>query len=442
MFWDEVASPVEDDSEGYSTEDVHDYDDLTLTPSQTSFYFDTTRFCAFIAGFGSGKTLIGCLKLYNTALTYPDIPQGYFAPTFPLIRDIFYPTIEELARRDHREILINKSSKTVSIEGAAPIICRSMTNPETIVGFEIGDALIDEFDILKMDIANLAWNKIIARMRKKYPDGKPNRIDVVTTPEGYKATYHLFKKEERPGYSIHHGSTYENAHNLPAGYIESLEETYPPELIEAYLKGQFVNLYSGRVYKCYDRIENNSDEEVKPREDIHVGMDFNVMHCAAVIHVMRGDEPHAVDEIYDAFDTDTMIDILKERYPNNEIHCYPDSTGVKRHSSNTAQSDIAKLKQAGFTIHAKTNNNPHVKDRVASMNAMFLNGKGQRRYHVNVRKCPNYCAALEQQVYDQNGIPDKSTGIDHVLDAPGYFIAWRWPVKSSKASKVVQVGLT
>jgi hypothetical protein len=27
----------------------------------------------------------------------PKINQGYFAPTYPQIRDIFYPTIEEVA---------------------------------------------------------------------------------------------------------------------------------------------------------------------------------------------------------------------------------------------------------------------------------------------------------------------------------------------------------
>jgi hypothetical protein len=31
-----------------------------------------------------------------------------------------------------------------------------------------------------------------------------------------------------------------------------------------------------------------------------------------------------------------------------------------------------------------------VKDRINSMNAMFCNGNGERRYKVNVKRCPVY----------------------------------------------------
>jgi len=29
-------------------------------------------------------------------------------------------------------------------------------------------------------------------------------------------------------------------------------------------------------------------------------------------------------------------------------------------------------------------------------------------------------------VYDKNGMPDKSTGLDHVVDAPGYYIEYEF----------------
>jgi hypothetical protein len=37
--------------------------------------------------------------------------------------------------------------------------------------------------------------------------------------------------------------------------------------------------------------------------------------------------------------------------------------------------------------------NPPVKDRINSMNAMFCNGNGERRYKVNVARCPVYTEA-------------------------------------------------
>lgn len=37
------------------------------------------------------------------------------------------------------------------------------------------------------------------------------------------------------------------------------------------------------------------------------------------------------------------------------------------------------------------------------MNAMFCNANGERRYKVNVKRCPVYAESLEQQVWDDKG---------------------------------------
>jgi hypothetical protein len=343
-----------------------------------------------------------------------------------------------------RKLVINKSDKIVYMQGAAPIICRSMSKPEDIVGFEIGDALIDEFDTLKTEHAIHAWNKIIARMRKKYPDGRANRVDVVTTPEGFKATYRKFvedvHKKGLTNYSITHGSTYDNEANLPDDYIPSLLSTYPAELIEAYLDGQFTNLTSGSVYPSFDRTQSNSTEVVKKNDTLHVGMDFNVMKGAAAIHVERGDTIHAVDEIHNAFDTDIQIQTLKERYPNQPIIVYPDAAGKNRTSANTTQTDLVKLKAAKFRVIVP-NKNPLIKERVASLNAKLLNGKDERTYFVNCDKCPNLANSYEQQVYDDNGQPDKSCGLDHIVDGAGYYIHKKWPIVRRKSGTIAVVGL-
>ena len=69
-----------------------------------------------------------------------------------------------------------------------------MEKPNTIVGFKIGHALIDELDVMTKVKAQQAWRKIIARMRYKQA-GLLNGIDVATTPEGFKFTYEQFVKK-------------------------------------------------------------------------------------------------------------------------------------------------------------------------------------------------------------------------------------------------------
>ena len=87
---------------------------------------------------------------------------------------------------------------------------------------------------------------------------------------------------KRALYGMIQASTYDNEANLPDDYISSLFESYPPQLISAYLRGQFVNLTSGAVYPDFDRKLNHTDEEIEPLELLIIGMDFNVLKMAAV----------------------------------------------------------------------------------------------------------------------------------------------------------------
>jgi hypothetical protein len=51
-------------------------------------------------------------------------------------------------------------------------------------------------------------------------------------------------KVPKKGYEIIQAPTASNPH-LPDGYIDSLKDIYPSQLLDAYLEGKFVNLTSG-----------------------------------------------------------------------------------------------------------------------------------------------------------------------------------------------------
>jgi len=153
-------------------------------------------------------------------------------------------------------------------------------------------------------------------------------------------------------------------------------------------------------------------------------MDFNVGKMAAVVYVRRGEAFHAVEEIVDAYDTPMVIETLKSRYPEHTIAVYPDASGTSRKTVNASQSDIALLQQAGFSVRAKKKN-PAIKDRIISANTGFEQGY----IFVNNKRCPEFTRCLEQQAYDKNGEPDKTSGHDHLNDAGTYPIAYEMPVK-------------
>lgn len=387
-----------------------------------------------MAGYGTGKTIVGCMSQCMHYLEHPQVNQGYFAPTYPQIRDIFFPTMEEVAAMFGFDVDIKEANKEIHFRKGryyyGTTICRSMDRPGSIVGFKIGRAMIDELDVLTAAKATESWNKIIARLRWK-GDGISNGVDVTTTPEGYKTTYRLFKKavEENPRlaetYGLVQASTYDNSHHLPDGYIQALVDAYPDELIEAYIKGQFTNLTTGTVYKSFDRHRHNSTETIQPKEPLHIGMDFNVGKMAAKVFVIRnGDGWHCADEIHDILDTPDMITHIKASLPKHPVCVYPDASGDSRKTNDASKSDIALLEAAGFRVYANKSN-PRVKNRIMATNKRFEIDK----LFVNVDKCPRTADDLEQQAYDDKGEPDKSSGADHGNDAFSYPIAYMFPVE-------------
>jgi hypothetical protein len=419
----------------------------TLNEPQAAFLALPNKFRAFVGGFGSGKTWVGGGSLCKHSWEHPRIPAGYFAPSYPQIRDIFYPTIEEVAHDWGLRTHIVESNKEVHLYSGRmyrnTIICRSMDKPGSIVGFKIGRALVDEIDTLAKRKAHDAWRKIIARLRVQ-ADGLQNGIDVTTTPEGYHFVYEQFEKipSENPAkaglYGKIHASTYDNEVNLPPDYIESLYETYPENLVIAYIDGRFTNLTTGSVYAAYDRVANGTSERIEEDEPLHIGMDFNVLNMTAVVSVIRDDQPMALDELTGIRDTPAMIEALQEQFPRRQITIYPDASGKNTHSSNASVSDLALLRAVrGWQIRVPAAN-PSIRSRVVSVNSMLRNAKGQRRLKVNPVTCPKTAEALEKQAYDENGMPDKTTGFDHPPDALGYFIHNRFPAAVSARQRITE----
>jgi hypothetical protein len=400
-----------------------------IRPTCPQFDYITAidQFPALVAGFGAGKTEAAIKRAIIGKLQYPSLNRGFYEPTYDLVRMIAFPRFEEaLTELDIPYKLYKSPLNYIEIENAGKIFFRSMDTPSRIIGYEHADADVDELDTLKVNDAAEVWRRIQSRNRQKKLDGKLNTIGVTTTPEGFKFVYQTWKRDPKKGYRIIQAPTKSNPH-LPDGYIESMKASYPTQLINAYLNGDFVNLTSGTVYNQFDRKLNNTSRVWDGHEPVYIGMDFNVGKMSAIIHVKDKGKPIAIDEIVNAYDTPDMINIINSRYKSCTIRVYPDSAGTQRRSVNASVTDIAELENAGFLCiyHPQ---HPRVKDRVNAMNRAFCSSDGKRDYLVNIDKCPTYADNLEQQVWTENGEPDKKQGKDHTNDAGGYFIEHDYPI--------------
>lgn len=415
-----------------------------LLPHQVELMRDTsTKILGLCSGFGGGKSWSAARKVVQLLLLNPGYDGIVTEPTLPLLVKIMYPELEAAFDDAGLKWKFNKQDKIyyVWVKGKRTrVICDSMENYTRLIGVNAAWVVCDEFDTTKMEIALEAFNKLLGRMRT----GKVRQFIIVSTPEGFRAMYHIFVKMADNEKRLIKAKTTDNTH-LPADYIETMRKNYPPELIEAYIDGEFVNLTSGAVYKQFSRTENACDTVIQDDEaELIIGMDFNVTKMAAVVYVRRQrhietpagmlyvEEIHAVGEFTKLYDTPAMIEAIEARYPDfassGRINVYPDSSGKSRKTVNASKSDIGLLEDAGFTV-TYNSTNPPVKDRIMAMNAMMCNAEGLRRFYINTDACPRTTECLEQQVYDpKTGEPDKKAGVDHPNDAAGYPVAYLFPV--------------
>lgn len=395
---------------------------MSLTDTQRAFATSREPYPAFVGGFGSGKTAAAIARAMALKAHFRSCDIAYYLPTFPLVEDIALKRFPALCERKGWSYKTRGgTSPHIEFPGAGRILFRSMSNPEAIVGYEVAHSICDELDTLPTEKAREVWNKIIARNRQQC--AIPNTVGVATTPEGFRFVWERWVKNKAPGYVLFRAKTMDNAVNLPAEYIDNLRNSYPTNLLSAYLDGEFVNLTAGSVYPTFDRNLNATFERIKPGEALHIGLDFNVTKMAAVVHVVREGKPLALDELTDVFDTPAMIALIQKRYPGHSIFVYPDASGGNRKSQNASESDLSLLRQARFHVCVNPAN-PAVKDRVLSMNKIIES----RAYRINPDTCPGFVEGLEKQAYNKHGEPDKTGGLDHSLDAAGYFITYKFPV--------------
>lgn len=365
-----------------------------------------------------------CRKAIQLAILNKGFTGIATEPTHDMLRNIFIPEMIIALEEWGIKYKLNKAISTffLYIDGIeTKIICMSMENYERLVGINASWAVMDEVDTSKSDIAEKAYNKILGRIRT----GNVRQLCIFSTPEGFSFCWKCFVKDINKGSKrLIKARTLDNKY-LPQDFIETLRQQYPANLLEAYLNGEFVNLSSANVYSYFNRETHHSNVEATENETLFIGQDFNYNSCVSIIFVKRDNKYIAVDEIISK-DTKSVVDNLKYQYPNNYKIIYPDASG-KNNKTSAAETDIAILRNAGFTVYVN-NSNPYVKDRVNITNNCF----DKMKVLVNTNRCKRLTESLEQQAYDiRTGEPEKSNdhpSKDDFNDAFGYFLAYEFPI--------------
>ena len=413
-----------------------------LLPHQTSFCQDIEhRKLALVCGFGAGKTYALVSKAIILASMNIGCISAIFEPTSPMVRDILIRTLNELLEQWQVPFTFRASPlpeyQLQFKEGIHTILLRTILTYQRLRGQNLSAVGFDEADTVNKRDAEQAMNMALARLRS----GNVQQFYATTTPEGHSWAFDTFEKNAKEDTRLIRAKTSDNPF-LPEGFIDSLLENYPPQLIQAYLNGNFCNLTSGQVYSRFSREKHLINELPFPLENevLKIGIDFNVMNCNAVVAVTTGGKLIVVDEIVRQQDTDALAREIKRRYGNNKIFVYPDASGAARSTINASKTDIAILEGYGFTNMA-LRSNPPIKDRVQTLQAVLENSKGHIRMSI-YSKATRLIECLELQSYDEKtGDPDKQNGYDHLNDALGYLCYREFNMIYSRAGQKTGIRL-
>lgn len=407
-----------------------------LMPHQVDFVMDDqTPVQALVGGYRSGKSVAGVWKSLRCAVElFPGENGVIMSPISGMNQTNIVPILREILPKTgldyDRDRLASERCYRLDVKVGHKVssiyLDVSAENVKRLVGRSLAWGYFDEADVCRN--ADLAYAAFV-QLKNRLSEAERPLLFATSTPEGYGFMHRKFVEEADEDTRIWHVSMEDNF-LLPKGYVEEQKKNIPASKQEAYIRGQFANIFTSTVYSDYDRVLNDSPltiDDVLPQQALHIGMDFNIDHMAAVVHCVdqRGD-PHAIAEIVEVKDTPSMIREIKRMYPNRQIWVYPDASGKNRNAAGV-ETSMSHLKNAGFKVVVNAAN-PPVGDRINSMNSMFLNAAGERRYRVNSRTCPTYVKSLERQAWIK-GEPDKSNNIDHPLDAGGYFIVKQYPLK-------------
>jgi len=407
---------------------------VNLTPANLKYYNDEHRFIVVTAGRRSRKTLIGSRKLLLRALEESRIEKGrsYFhgAPTHQQAKSIFWDRL----KKDVKSIMISKSETELTVKLINDITIKvvGLDKPERLEGTPWHGGHITEYDNVKAH----AWAE---NLRPLFSDTKGWCIfDGV--PEGKKQLYDkaLFASNNVIPVTLPNVGAYADNEEwsyhswFSADVLDAMElEAVKNELDERTFKQEYEGAFEdieGLAYYAFGN-HNLKPVEYNPNYPVSIGMDFNVNPMTAIMGHIYNNEFHQFDELFmtnsNTYETGRYI---KEKYGTHNVTIFPDATGEAR-ESNATESDLAILRNYGFTVRANSVN-PYVKDRINAVNSLMRSSNGNVRYFVNPKTCQktvNDFNRVERLPDGRENKKQEAEGLIHISSALGYLIAYNFP---------------
>ena len=419
--------------------------EVELLPGQLELLASWARIILFTAGLGSGKTFGFCAWGIQSARVNHPHRVALFEPTFPMVRNILVPSLEEYCElmKLHCRWVASRRIFYVTVNGVrVALILGGASNPDHVKGPNLAGVGIDEAGQCKKGVIKQALKRTriaAAPLLQNLLSGTPEGME----GEFYKhaeGTSDLYRRRLASGYSQRiMACSYDNP-NLDEDYILEELADFDEAEAEGYIHGRFVPA-SGRAYPKFQPPPPGATigGHVQPcinwhDDELVMGADFNVSPMVWLVGRRRGHRIHWFREYIQnhafTFDlaNEVALDLARSmstpsRYVSAEdaarrVTVYCDASGQNR-STTATRTDVDHLRAAGFTVMVDASN-PAVNDRAHTVNYWLKRGM-----MLFDPRCETTIRSFVAQGRDpKTGQPDKTKGHDHATDAVGY-AAWK-----------------
>lgn len=403
----------------------------TLHRAQAEVYKDRTRFQVVVAGRRFGKTTLSLLRILQVATSKKGAHVWYVAPTYGMAREIMWVKLKR-AIPANWIVGIHETLLKITLRNGSIISLKGADRPDTLRGVGLDYIVMDEFQDMRKGV----WDEVLRPTLATTGGGAL----FIGTPKSFNAFYKLYEKgqKQRARKASREWKSWQfptiMSPFVPTKELEQAREDLDPRTFRQEFEATFETM-SGRVYYPFDRKKHIGKYPFNPKLPIWIGQDFNIdPMSSAIIQPQPNGELWIVDELV-LFNSNVteVCDVLEQRYwrYQKQIELYPDPSGSNR-SHARGESALDMFRQRGFTRIYHRKKHPLVQDRVNAVNSKLYSATGQITLRIN-ETCRNTIDAFEQVIYKEGSTEiDKSLNKEHIADALGYVIEYKFPIKDYK----------
>lgn len=225
-----------------------------LNPYQHEFLYSKKRYPAIISGVGTGKTEMLLMKIYAYCEAYPDSLALVIRKEFTDLRD---STLKDFSTYFGKGVDSNKeyhfaNGSVIMFRHGGELSATNRANVLKNINLSIfGIEQAEEFDTDEI------FTFLRDRLRRQNAPLRQGLI--IANANGHNWCWRLWKNNPTEQYDLQEATTFDNAHNLPADFIEDLKrmEIDSPNHYRRYVMNSHEETDSDDLLLSYSTVYNS-----------------------------------------------------------------------------------------------------------------------------------------------------------------------------------------